>query len=51
MYTLDCEYYNDSFTTIALLVQAVIESGMDPSYEILKDGVGVGETVEDFIVH
>jgi hypothetical protein len=51
MYTLDCEYYDKEFTTIALLIKDIMETGMDPNYEIMKDGIGVGELANDFIVH
>ena len=33
MYSLDCSYYDKSFDTIQQLVDSVISSGMDPSYE------------------
>ena len=51
MYSLDCSYYDKSFDTIQDLVDSVISSGMDPSYEITKNGVGIGEELTDFIVH
>ena len=51
MYSLDCSYYDKSFDTIQELVDSVISSGMDPSYEITKNGVGIGEELTDFIVH
>ena len=51
MYSLDCSYYDKSFDTIQELVDSVISSGMDPSYEITKNGVGIGEELTDFIIH
>jgi|TARA_A200000159_G_scaffold5984_2_gene5421 hypothetical protein len=51
MYSLDCSYYDKSFDTIQQLVDSVISSGMDPSYEITKNGVGIGEELTDFIVY
>ena len=51
MYSLDCSYYDKSFDTIQQLVDSVISSGMDPSYEITKNGAGIGEELTDFIVH
>jgi hypothetical protein len=51
MYTLDCEYYDKEFTTIALLIKDIMETGMDPNYEIMKDDIGIGELANDFIVH
>jgi hypothetical protein len=49
MYTLACEYYKKSFDSLDELIEDVQISGMDPSYEVLKNGVGLGETVWDFI--
>ena len=50
MYTLDCPYYDKDFDSIHDLVQDVLRSGTDPNYEILEDGVGIGETAFDFLV-
>ena len=49
MYSLNCSYYKKSFETIDALVDDVIVSGMDPNYEITKDGKCIGEEVIDFI--
>ena len=38
MYSLDCDYFTKDFTTIDALINYVMESGMDPSYEITKNG-------------
>ena len=46
-YSLDCTYWNQSFDTIEELTQAVLEQGMDPNYEILDEGRGIGETAFD----
>lgn len=43
MYSLDCVYYTKTFSTLAQLIADVITSGMDPNYEITKDGKGTGE--------
>lgn len=51
IYTLNCTYYTKEFKSIRELIKEVVSSGMDPSYEILKNGVGVGETAEVYIVH
>ena len=51
MYSLDCSYYDREFDSINELVDDVIYRGMDPSYEITKNGVGIGEECVDFIVH
>jgi hypothetical protein len=48
-YTLDCSYYTKSFNTVDALVEAVVADGMDPNYEILRDGKPTGETVIDNI--
>lgn len=50
MYSLDCTYYTAEFKTIAELMDDIMSSGMDPSYEITKDGVGIGEEAVDYIV-
>lgn len=49
MYSLDCNYYKAEFNTIDELINDVILSGMDPNYEITKDGKGIGEMVIDLI--
>jgi len=49
MYSLNCNYYNDSFTTIEALIQHVLSSGMDPNYEITKNGRPTGELLIDLI--
>lgn len=49
MYTLDCTYYERKFSTIEALIDDVVASGMDPNYEILKDGKKTGEKLIDLI--
>jgi predicted AlkP superfamily phosphohydrolase/phosphomutase len=49
MYSLNCSYYKNEFYSIDELVNDVMISGMDPNYEITKDGVGIGEMVIDLI--
>ena len=49
MFTLDCSYYTKSFDSIDALLDDVITSGMDPNYEIMKDGEPTGETAWDLI--
>jgi len=49
MYSLDCSYFKKEFRTIDELVNDVMISGMDPNYEITKDGIGIGEMVIDLI--
>lgn len=50
MYGLQCSYYTKQFHTIAELVEDISLSGMDPNYEITKNGVGIGEEAIDFII-
>ena len=50
MYTLDCSYYKKEFSTLQELIDDVMSSGMDPNYEILRDGKPTGEELWDFIV-
>ena len=49
MYSLDCDYFDKSFDSINELVDYVMSSGMDPNYEITKNGRGIGETAFDLI--
>ena len=51
MYTLDCTYYMKEFNTLQELVDDVISSGMDPNYNIVKDGIDTQEQIIDFIVY
>ena len=48
-YGLDCSYYDKTFDSINELISEVIISGMDPNYEITKDGVLTGEILADLI--
>jgi hypothetical protein len=50
MYSLDCSYFKEEFEILDELIDRVMYSGMDPSYEITKNGKGTGEYLEDFIV-
>ena len=49
MYSLDCVYYTKTFLTLDQLIEDVINSGMDPNYEITKDGKGTGEQAIELI--
>ena len=42
-YSLDCSYYNEEFDSIDELIDDIASSGMDPNYEITKNGKGTGE--------
>jgi hypothetical protein len=49
MYSLNCDYYLKEFSSIDLLIEDVIGSGMDPNYEITYNGQGTGEELADLI--
>jgi len=49
MYGLDCNYYDRVFSTIDELIADVMQSGMDPNYEITRDGQPTGEMAIDLI--
>lgn len=49
MYTLDCDYYTKSFSTLDELLNDIIDSGMDPNYTILKNNKPTGETAWDLL--
>jgi hypothetical protein len=49
MYGLKCDYYTKQFTTIDELIDDVMMSGMDPNYEITRNGKGTGEQVSELI--
>tara|TARA_B100000497_G_scaffold35760_1_gene41948 strand:+ start:2137 stop:2292 length:156 start_codon:yes stop_codon:yes gene_type:complete len=50
MYSLNCSYYKKRFSTIEELLEDIASSGMDPNYEITKDGEPTGEEAIDLIV-
>ena len=49
MYGLKCSYYTKQFHTIKDLIEDIMLSGMDPNYEITKNGVGIGEEAINFV--
>ncbi len=49
MYSLDCEYFNEEFKSIDDLLDHIFQTGMDPSYEITKNGKGIGEMASDLL--
>jgi hypothetical protein len=49
MYSLDCNYYEKEFSSIDQLIDDVIQSGMDPNYEITYNGEGIGDLAIDLI--
>ena len=50
MYGLNCDYFVEEFDTIEKLLYYVVQVGMDPNYEITRNGKGTGETAADLIV-
>ena len=50
MYSLKCDYYTREFSSIDELIQDVMVSGMDPNYEITRDGKGTGEMLWSLMV-
>ena len=50
MYNLDCSYYSKTFDSVDDLVNDVITSGMDPNYEITRNGIPTGEEVIELII-
>jgi hypothetical protein len=49
MYSLDCVYYEKEFTTLDELITDAMISGMDPNYEITRNGRATGEMLCDLI--
>ena len=49
MYSLNCSYYTKQFPTLNELVDDIMISGMDPNYEITRNGKGIGEEAIDYI--
>jgi hypothetical protein len=51
MYSLDCVYYEKEFTSLSELINDVTASGMDPNYEITRNGRVTGEMLIDLIAY
>jgi hypothetical protein len=49
MYTLDCAYYTKSFSSLNELLDDILNSGMDPNYQIIKNNIPMGETAWDLL--
>jgi hypothetical protein len=49
MYSLDCDYFVEEFSSIEKLIYYVEQVGMDPNYEITRNGKLTGEMVIDLI--
>tara|TARA_R100000541_G_scaffold6638_2_gene14243 strand:- start:146 stop:301 length:156 start_codon:yes stop_codon:yes gene_type:complete len=50
MYSLDCSYFDQEFTSIGGLIDYVVTMGMDPNYEITFNGKPTGEEVIELII-
>jgi hypothetical protein len=49
MWSLKCSYYTKQFDTLDELIDDIMTSGMDPNYEVTRNGKGIGEEAVDFI--
>ena len=50
MFGIACKHYTKTFETVEELIQDIIESGQDPTYEITRDGKGTTEILTDLII-
>ncbi len=50
MYSLDCSCFDKEFGTGQELIDYVIANGMDPNYEITRDGNATGDSMVDHIM-
>jgi len=46
-YGLNCSYYTKEFSTMEKLLEHIVESGMDPNYEITMNGKLTGLTAAE----
>jgi hypothetical protein len=49
MYSLNCSYFVEEFNTLDELLYYLEQVGMDPNYEITRNGKGTGEYVINLI--
>jgi hypothetical protein len=49
MYSLNCDYFVEEFSSLEKLLYYVMQVGMDPNYEITRNGKGTGEMLSDLI--
>jgi|TARA_R110000751_G_scaffold6598_2_gene28143 hypothetical protein len=49
MYSLNCSYFDKEFDLITDLLKYIVENGMDPNYEITRNGMVLEETAYDLI--
>lgn len=50
MWTIDCEYYDQEWESLDELLDDIISTGMDPNYDIMRNGKHTGETAWELIV-
>jgi hypothetical protein len=50
MYSLNCGYFVEEFNTLDELIYYVEQVGMDPNYEITRNGKPTGEYLIEHIV-
>ena len=49
MYSLDCSYFDKEFESLEALIGYVMINGMDPNYEVTRNGEGIGEMAIDLL--
>jgi hypothetical protein len=49
MYSLNCDYFVEEFSSIEKLLYYVEQVGMDPNYEITRNGKCTGEYASDLV--
>ena len=49
MFSLDCKYYDREFPTLDELLEDILLLGMDPNYEITRDGRPTGDRAIDLL--
>ena len=49
MYSLNCDYFVEEFSSIEKLLYYVEQVGMDPNYEITRNGKCTGELLVNLI--
>ena len=51
MYSLECSYYEKQFNSLNELIEDVINSGMDPNYNITINGKRTDDVLIDLIYY
>jgi hypothetical protein len=51
MYSISCSYYEKQFNHLHELIDDILVNGMDPNYEITKNGEPTGEMVIDLFTY